>query len=93
MPNRPLSHTSRKEPFMNLNPAKLFQLKASWERFTNAHPKLPMFLRAISRNNVIQPDTIVDITITTPDGKNFSTNIKLTPEDIRFYEDAKEALK
>ena len=34
------------ERIFEMNPAKIFQLKASWDRFAAAHPKFPLFLRA-----------------------------------------------
>ena len=43
-----------------MNPAKLFQLKSSWDRFTAAHPKFPMFLRAVSGSDVIKEGTIIE---------------------------------
>lgn len=76
-----------------MNPAKLFQLKASWDRFTSAHPKLPLFLRAVSGRDVLKADTVIEISITTAEGKNFTTNVKLTPEDLELFEDVKETLK
>lgn len=76
-----------------MNPAKLFQLKASWDRFTAAHPKFPLFLRAVSGNDVIKEGTIIEVNITTADGRNFSTNVKLTPEDMQLFADVKETVK
>ena len=37
-----------------MNPAKIFQLKASWDRFAAAHPEVSTFLRAVSDGNVMQ---------------------------------------
>ena len=54
-----------------MNPAKIFQLKASWDRFAAAHPKFPLFLRAVSDGNVMQEGTIAEITITTADGRKY----------------------
>lgn len=76
-----------------MNPAKLFQLKSSWERFSSSHPKFPMFLRAVSGNDVIKEGTIIEVNITTDDGRNFSTNVKLTPDDMQLFSDVKETLK
>ena len=44
-----------------MNPAKIFQLKASWDRFAAAHPKFPLFLHAVSDGNVMQEGTIAKI--------------------------------
>ena len=59
-----------------MNPAKIFQLKASWDRFAAAHPKFPLFLRAVSDGNVMQEGTIAEITITTSDGNKFKAYSK-----------------
>lgn len=90
--NNSLSLSIKKE-HKHMNPAKLFQLKASWDRFTAAHPKFPMFLRAVSGNDVIKEGTVIEVNITTADGRNFSTNVKLTPEDMQLFSDVKEAVK
>lgn len=67
-----------------MNPAKIFQLKASWDRFAAAHPKFPLFLRAVSDGNVMQEGTIAEITITTADGRKYETNLKLTANDLQL---------
>ena len=76
-----------------MNPAKLFQLKSSWDRFSVSHPKFPMFLRAVSGNDVIKEGTIIEVNITTDDGKSFSTNVKLTKDDMQLFADVKDAVK
>lgn len=76
-----------------MNPAKLFQLKSSWDRFTATHPKFPMFLRAVSGSDVIKEGTIIEVNITTADGRSFSTNVRLTPEDMQLFSDVKDTVK
>lgn len=73
-----------------INPAMLFRLKSSWERFTATHPKFPLFLQAASKNNVLRENTILEINITTPEGRDISTNLKLTSEDLQLFSDLKE---
>lgn len=76
-----------------MNPAKIFQLKASWDRFAAAHPKFPLFLRAVSDNNAIQEGTIAEITITTSDGRKYATNVKLTANDMQLFDDVRQMVK
>ena len=76
-----------------MNPLKLMQLKGAWERFTANHPKFPMFLNAVSQGNVLQPDTIIEINITTADGRTYASNLKITPEDLELIENVKEIVK
>ena len=44
-----------------INPMKLMQIKQVWNRFTANHPKFPMFVQAITSNQTIKPDTIIEI--------------------------------
>lgn len=76
-----------------MNPAKIFQLKASWDRFAAAHPKFPLFLRAVSNNNAIQEGTVAEITITTADGRKYATNVKLTANDMQLFDDVRQMVK
>lgn len=76
-----------------INPAMLFRLKSSWERFTATHPKFPLFLQAVSKNDVLRENTILEINITTPEGRDISTNLKLTAEDLQLFSDLKEMAK
>ncbi len=73
-----------------MNPAKIFQLKASWDHFADSHPKFPLFLRAVSDNNAIQEGTIAEITITTTDGRKYATNVKLTENDMHLFDDIRQ---
>ena len=73
-----------------INPAMLFRLKSSWERFTATHPKFPLFLQAASKNDVLRENTILEINITTPEGRDISTNLQLTAEDLQLFSDLKE---
>jgi hypothetical protein len=41
------------------------------------------FVRAIRRKGLPE-DSVLDLTITTPDGKTMSTNLRLSAEDIAF---------
>lgn len=76
-----------------MNPAKIFQLKASWDRFAASHPKFSLFLRAVSDGNVMQEGTIAEITITTADGRKYETNLKLTANDLQLFDDVRQIVK
>ncbi|MBE5963937.1 MAG: hypothetical protein IKL73_02080 [Lachnospiraceae bacterium] len=68
-----------------MNPAMIFQMKKHWETFVANHPKFPLFLRA-AKDNGISVGSIIDVTITTADGKSISTNVKLTESDMQLFE-------
>lgn len=66
---------------MAINPMKLLELKNLWSAFTRRHPKFPQFLSAVQQAG-IQEGTIIEVQITSPDGKTFTSNMKVTAEDI-----------
>jgi hypothetical protein len=66
---------------MNMNPMLLMQLQQRFNIFSQEHPKVLPFFRAIG-SNAMQEGTIIDIKVTTPDGKTLESNIKVTANDI-----------
>lgn len=72
-----------------LNPMKLLQLKASWEKFKLRHPRLSPFLSTVSAS-ALKEGTVIEAVVTTAEGKKYSSNLKLTQEDIRLMEELKE---
>ena len=49
--------------------------------------------RAVSGSDVIKEGTIIEVNITTADGRSFSTNVRLTPEDMQLFSDVKDTVK
>ncbi len=68
------------------NPTKLLQFKKKWEEFAGRHPKFVLFIKALTQSS-LQEGTVVDINITTPDGKTVGSNLRLTQEDIDMLKD------
>ncbi len=75
-----------------INPTSVFKMKGLWERFVMNHPKFPMFLKAASSSN-LTAGTIIDIHITTADGKDLATNVKLSEDDMELIQQLKEIVK
>ena len=76
--------------FMNFNQIAMLQkLKSSMDRFRNNHPKFPLFLKAVV-GNALEEGTLVEINVTTPEGKNYCTNLKLKQEDLEFFQTLSE---
>lgn len=74
---------------MNLqNPAALFQMMNLWNRFQKNHPKFPKFLSAVFRNG-IKEGSIIEIKVTTADGENFDSNLKISADDMEMIEQIK----
>ena len=71
-----------------VNPMGLFQLKSLWDKFRENHPKFPMFLSALQKNG-IKEGTIIEITITEPDGEKIQSNIKISASDLELFEQLK----
>lgn len=67
-----------------INPAKFFQMKALWEKFTANHPKFPKFLQAAAQSS-IGAGTVIEVIITKPDGDTIASNLKLTEEDMELF--------
>lgn len=74
---------------MNLNQLAMLQkLKSGMDRFRANHPKFPMFLKAISQDG-LKEGTVIEINVTTPEGKNYCSNVKLNADDMDFIETLK----
>lgn len=74
---------------MNLqNPAALFQMMNLWSRFQRNHPKFPKFLSAVAQSG-IKDGSIIEIKVTTADGENFDSNLKITADDMEIIEQLK----
>lgn len=71
-----------------MNPTAIFKAKKSWETFCRNHPRVPDFLKA-AQNTGFQEGTVIEVSITTPEGKNLATNVRLTTSDIRAFNDLK----
>lgn len=71
-----------------MNPMHLLQMQGMWTEFTSRHPKLPSFFTAVSQNGMNE-GTIIEMQITTPEGKQFASNLKLTKEDIELFQKMK----
>ena len=73
---------------MAVNPMDLIKLKGRLDLFAQQHPKFGMFMKDAGEQ-AMMPGTILEIKVTTPDGRDFITNIRLTPEDVETMEIAK----
>lgn len=71
---------------MNLNFNQLTAIhkaKEAVNRFRKNHPKFPAFIRAVEKN-ALKDGTLVEITVTTPDGTSYESNLKLNNEDMEL---------
>ena len=84
-------YTERKDRMAGINPTNIFQLMGAWQKFTSNHPKFPKFLKAIASEG-IKTDTIIEINITTPEGKTYCSNLKITQSDLELFQQMKNTL-
>ena len=75
-----------------MNPAKLFKIKGAWDTFSQNHPRFVQFISAV-KSNGIQEGTIIDITVTTAEGKTMSSNVKITESDLEMFRELSELSK
>ena len=74
---------------MDFNQIAMIQkIKSGMDRFRANHPKFPLFLNAVSQNALIE-DTVIEINVTTPEGRNYCTNVKLQADDMEFLNSLK----
>ena len=64
-----------------MNPAALLTLKKKWEEFSSRHPKFVSFLGCLKGKGMTE-GSIIDITVTLPNGEKYQSNLKFTAEDI-----------
>lgn len=65
-----------------VNPKMLMQIKSLFEQFRKNHPKVPMFFSAAS--NAIDEGSVIEISLTTSEGKNLCTNMRVTEDDLEM---------
>lgn len=68
---------------MAINPMQLLKIKGLWDQFTGRHPKFPAFLKAMSQGAITE-GSVLEITVTTAEGKVISSNLKVTAEDMEL---------
>lgn len=71
-----------------MNPQNMMAMMAAWSQFQNNHPKFPAFINAV-RNQGIKEGSIIEISITDPDGKKIETNLKINESDMQLFESIK----
>lgn len=72
-----------------MNPLAFLALKSSLGKFQENHPRFVQFVKAMSESG-IQEGTVLECKAITPDGKEMTTNIKITQDDLELMEKLKE---
>jgi hypothetical protein len=71
------------------NPMEMMKFLGIWNTFKANHPKFPRFIAAASQPGILTEDTIVEVKITTADGRVLETNLKILDTDLELVEQAK----
>lgn len=61
------------------------KVKPLLDNFRAEHPKFPLFLNAIQQDG-LRKGSVLEISVTSPEGKNYTTNIRLTDNDMELLE-------
>lgn len=80
------NHKIKRKKEIPMNPVKLLQLKAAWERFKNNHPKFPKFLSTVYRNH-LKEGTLIEFKVTSPDGEEISANLRIKEDDMALMQE------
>lgn len=75
------------------NPMEMMKLMGMWNTFKSNHPKFPLFLSAAAQPGVIDEGAILEMKITTPDGRTMETNLKVQASDMELIEQMKQIKK
>ncbi|GFI23819.1 hypothetical protein IMSAGC011_02609 [Lachnospiraceae bacterium] len=66
----------------------IMKFKGAWDTFTRNHPKFMPFMQAVGREAVTD-GTIIEVKVTSPEGKEYNTNMKITQSDLDLFEQLK----
>lgn len=71
------------------NPMELMKIMGLWNSFKSNHPKFPKFMAAAAQPGVITANTILEMKITTADGRTLETNMKIAESDMELFQQLK----
>ena len=69
---------------MTTEPSDMMKIKGAWDQFTRNHPKFMPFIQAVGKD-AIGDGTVIEVKVTSPDGREFNTNMKLTQSDLDLF--------
>ena len=61
------------------------KMQGALAQFNKNHPKIALFLKAVSAEGV-KPGTIIEITVTTPEGVARTANLKVQESDLELLQ-------
>ncbi len=71
-----------------MNPVSAIKYLNLINKFKSNHPKLPQFIRAAG--TIADVGTVIEIAVTTSEGKKIVANVKLNEDDMNTINEIKE---
>lgn len=75
-----------------MNPMAFLTLKSDIDKFQENHPKFVQFIKAMSQSG-LQEGTILECKVISPEGKEISTNIRISQDDLELIDKLKDMSK
>ena len=73
-----------------MNPLALMQFKNRLEKFYSQHPRVVAFFK--ENHKELREGAVLEIKITTPEGRSIVTNMRLSRDDVESIEMLKQVL-
>ena len=70
----------------------IMKFKGAWDTFNKNHPKFLPFMQAVGREAVTD-GTIIEVKVTSPEGKEYNTNMKITQSDLDLFAQLKTMIQ
>lgn len=70
---------------IRLNIGNMMKMQGALAQFNKNHPKIAPFLKAVQADG-IKPGTIIEVTVTTPEGTSRTANLKVQESDLELLE-------
>ena len=68
--------------------SSMMKIKGAWDQFTRNHPKFMPFIQAVGKD-AIGDGTVIEVKVTSADGREYNTNMKLTQSDLDLFSQMK----
>ncbi len=62
----------------------IMKFKGAWDTFNKNHPKFMPFMQAVGQE-AIADGTIIEVKVTSSEGKEYNTNMKVTQSDLDLF--------
>lgn len=72
-----------------MNPMNFLQMKSALDGFRKRHPKVVQFVQTMAKSG-IRKDSVIEITVTTPEGESYQANMKVMQEDLELISRLRE---